>query len=74
MFFTAWLAKRIAARVQNVADRESPLELELGQKLLRILDILVNQGDRRSTALQIGCSFRDLRLAPVATPAERAIV
>jgi hypothetical protein len=48
--------------VQDVADHASPLELGLGQKLLRILDLLVDQGDRRSAALQIGPTFRDLRL------------
>lgn len=56
------IGARIAARVQDVADRASPLELGLGQKLLRILDLLVDQGDRRSAALQIGPAFRDLRL------------
>jgi hypothetical protein len=56
------IAARIAARVQDVADHASPLELGLGQKLLRILDLLVDQGDRRSAALQIGPTFRDLRL------------
>jgi hypothetical protein len=53
---------RIAARVQDLADREAPLPLALGQKLLRILDRLVDCGDRRSAALQISTAFRDLRL------------
>ncbi|WP_186183827.1 ATP-binding protein [Burkholderia gladioli] len=56
------IGARIAARVQDIADRASPLPLALGQKLLRILDILVDQGDRRSAALQISPAFRDLRV------------
>jgi hypothetical protein len=57
------IAARIASRVQDIADRSSPLPLALGQKLLRILDILVDQGDRRSAALQISAAFRDLRVS-----------
>lgn len=56
------IAARIASRVQDIADRSSPLPLALGQKLLRILDTLVDQGDRRSAALQISPAFRDLRV------------
>jgi hypothetical protein len=52
----------IASRVQDIADRASPLPLALGQKLLRILDILVDQGGRRSAALQVSPAFRDLRI------------
>ncbi|MCP1535692.1 hypothetical protein [Methylorubrum extorquens] len=55
------IAPRIASRVQDMADRAAPLYLDLGRKFLRILDILVDQGDRRSAALQIGPTFRDLR-------------
>jgi hypothetical protein len=36
---------------------------ELGQTLLRILDILVDMGDRRSVALQINDSFREIKAA-----------
>lgn len=56
------IAAKIASRVQDIADRASPLPLALGQKLLRILDVLVDQGDRRSAALQISPAFRDLRV------------
>ena len=59
------IAARIASRVQDIADRSSPLPLALGQKLLRILDTLVDQGDRRSAALQVSPSFRDLRVTAV---------
>jgi hypothetical protein len=56
---------RIASRVQDMADREVPLDLSLGQKFLRILDKLVDQGDRRSAALQVSPAFRDLRVRVV---------
>lgn len=56
------IAARIAVRVQDMADRRGSLQLSLGQKLLRVLDKLVDQGDRRSAALQISPAFRDLRL------------
>lgn len=53
---------RIAGLVQSLAYRETPMPLGLAQKLLRILDILVDMGDRRSAALQISDSFREVRL------------
>lgn len=58
------ISARIASRVQDMSDSAAPLQLALGQKFLRILDMLVDQGDRRSAALQIGPAFRDLRLSP----------
>lgn len=62
------IAARIASRVQDIADRSSPLPLALGQKLLRILDTLVDQGDRRSAALQVSPAFRDLRVSLLDSP------
>jgi hypothetical protein len=56
------LAARIAGLVQSLAYRETPMPSGLAQKLLRILDILVDMGDRRSAALQISDSFREVRL------------
>jgi hypothetical protein len=44
---------RIAALVQVLADRETPMPSALGQKLLRVLDLLVDMGDRRSAGLQL---------------------
>lgn len=52
---------RIAALVQHFSERAAPLSPPLGQKLLRILDRLVDLGDRRSAALQLSPAFRDLR-------------
>ena len=57
------LPARIAGLVQHFAFRETPMGSELGQKLLRILDILVDMGDRRSAALQISDSFREVKAA-----------
>lgn len=46
------LYSRIAELVQFFAERDNPLDLETGQKLLRIIDWLIDQGDRRSASLQ----------------------
>ncbi len=54
---------RIAALVQAHADNQYPLPLALARKLLRVLDALVDLGDRRSAALQQSESFRGVRLA-----------
>jgi hypothetical protein len=56
------LPARIAGLVQSFAFRETPMQSGVAQKLLRILDILVDMGDRRSAALQISESFREIRL------------
>jgi hypothetical protein len=57
------LPARIAALVQFLADRDNPMSHTVGQKLLRILDLLVDMGDRRSAALQQSESFREIRMA-----------
>lgn len=57
------LLARIAGLVQHFADRESPMPVKLGQKFLRILDLLVDMGDRRSAALQLSESFREIQTA-----------
>jgi hypothetical protein len=54
---------RIAGLVQHFAHRDAPMTLALAQKFLRILDILVDMGDRRSAALQLGESFREVHLS-----------
>jgi hypothetical protein len=53
---------RIAGLVQYLADRDTPMPLALGQKLLRILDLLVDMGDRRSAALQLSETFREIKI------------
>ena len=58
-----FIPARIAGLVQDFADRDSPISLSLAQKFLRILDLLVDMGDRRSAALQLGEVFREVRVA-----------
>lgn len=58
-----FIPARIAGLVQYLADRDTPMPLALGQKLLRILDLLVDMGDRRSAALQLSETFREIKIA-----------
>ncbi len=57
-----FIPARIAELVQHFAHRDTPMMLALAQKFLRILDMLVDMGDRRSVALQLGEAFREVRL------------
>ncbi|MBX9841766.1 MAG: hypothetical protein K2Z80_08165 [Xanthobacteraceae bacterium] len=57
-----FLPARIASLVQHFSVRDTPMPVVLGQKLLRTLDVLVDMGDRRSAALQLSESFREVRL------------
>jgi hypothetical protein len=57
-----FLTARIAQLVQDFAGRDMSTPLSVAQKLLRILDLLVDMGDRRSAALQLGEAFREIRL------------
>jgi hypothetical protein len=57
-----FLPARIAALVQHFAQRDASLTLPLAQRFLQILDFLVDMGDRRSAALQLGEAFREVRL------------
>jgi hypothetical protein len=56
------LPARIAGLIQKYSDREHPMGQDLAKKMLRILDALVDLGDRRSAALQISEAFRDVRV------------
>ena len=47
--------------VQYFADRETPMVSTLAQKFLRVLDLLVDMGDRRSAALQLSETFREIQ-------------
>jgi len=58
----SFIPARIAELVQHFADRDAHLSLPLAQKFLRILDMLVDMGDRRSAALQLGEAFREIRI------------
>jgi hypothetical protein len=53
---------RIAGLVQFFADRDTSMSPALGQKLLRVLDELVDIGDRRSAALQLSETFREIKV------------
>lgn len=56
------LYSKIAELVQFFAERDNPLDLETGQKLLRIIDWLIDQGDRRSASLQQSELFRSIKV------------
>lgn len=58
-----FIPARIAALVQFLADRETPMPPALGRKLLRVLDLLVDMGDRRSAALQLSETFREIKIS-----------
>lgn len=57
-----FIPARIAELVQHFAHRDAPMKLSLAQRFLRVLDMLVDMGDRRSAALQLGEAFREIRL------------
>jgi hypothetical protein len=57
-----FIPARIAELVQHLAHRDVPMNLVIAQKFLRILDMLVDMGDRRSAALQLSETFREVRL------------
>lgn len=57
-----FIPARIAGLVQHFANRETPMPPQLGQKLLRVLDLLVDMGDRRSAALQLSETFREIKI------------
>lgn len=55
------LPARIAATVQRLADVNFPLRHEDAQSLLRVLDMLVDLGDRRSAALEQTSAFKNVQ-------------
>lgn len=57
-----FIPARIAGLVQFFAERDT-LDPALGQKLLRVLDFLVDMGDRRSAALQNSETFREITIS-----------
>jgi hypothetical protein len=69
-----FIPARIAELVQHFAHRDTPMKLALAQKFLRILDMLVDMGDRRSAALQLGEAFREVRLPPSKGPPIRRLL
>lgn len=61
-WYGTFIPARIAELVQHFTHRDAPMTLALAQKFLRILDTLVDMGDRRSAALQLGEAFREIQL------------
>lgn len=59
--------ERMAGIVQTLAAREHPLSEQLRGKLLKVLDLLVELGDRRSAALLGSEWFKTARRGPTAT-------
>lgn len=55
------LPANIAATVQRLADANFPLQREDARSLLRILDTLIDLGDRRSAALEQTSAFKNLQ-------------
>ena len=52
------LPAKLAAVVQRQADWNFPLRLEDAQELLKVLDALIDLGDRRSAALEQTEAFK----------------
>jgi hypothetical protein len=55
------LPGRLAALIYQFAERAQPLENSPAQRMLLILDCLVDMGDRRSAALQTSELFKEVR-------------
>jgi hypothetical protein len=56
------LPARTAATVQRLADANFPLRADQAQELLRVLDALIDLGDRRSAALEQAEAFRGVQM------------
>lgn len=56
------IPSRIASLIYLFAERSQPLPESLAQTMLRVLDRLVDMGDRRSAALQTSEIFKNIRL------------
>ena len=56
------LPARTAATVQPLADANFPLSAAQAQKLLKVLDALIELGDRRSVALEQAEAFRAVQV------------
>ncbi len=55
------LPARIAATVQRLADANYPLQVSQAQGLLKVLDALIDLGDRRSAALEQTGAFKEIQ-------------
>ncbi len=57
----------MASVVQLIAEEAHPLDEAVARTLLRVLDALVDMGDRRAAALQISEIFKDVRVGPTSS-------
>ena len=55
------LPARVAATVQRLADANFPLRVNQAQELLKVLDALIDLGDRRSAALEQTEAFKGVQ-------------
>ena len=55
------LPARIAATVQHLADVNFPLRANQAHRLLKVLDALIDLGDRRSAALEQTPAFKGIQ-------------
>ncbi len=55
------LLARTAATVQRLADANFPLDTDNARKLLKVLDSLIDMGDRRSVTLEQAEAFRGIQ-------------
>lgn len=56
------IARRFAGLIHDFAERQQPLPAELARAMLRVLDRLVDMGDRRSASLQGSEVFKNVRV------------
>jgi hypothetical protein len=56
------LSARIAGVVQRLADGNYPLRSDQAQQLLKVLDALIDLGDRRSAALEQTEAFKGVQV------------
>jgi hypothetical protein len=56
------LPARIAGTVQRLVDANFPLRIDQAKELLRVLDALIDLGDRRSAALEQAEAFRGVQM------------
>ena len=56
------LPARLASLIQVFAEKSQPIDPGLAQDFLRLLDALVDMGDRRSAALQVSEVFKNVRI------------
>ena len=62
------LPARLAATVQRLADANYPLRVAQAQELLKVLDALIDQGDRRSAALEQTEAFKGVQGSAMPPP------